>query len=90
MILLFFTYSFIFEGVTSTLKRIINNEKIKLWEISKEESHELRRLIDYDINLVASQFDRKISLMHMSKTRIGYSIQLEYTKGKSCNTNWHT
>ena len=77
----------IWKNVKTASNKSSRNRIIKLQEISEEERTECRRLIDYGINLVATYFDRKITFGLMSKTSIGYYIQLNCTKRK-CNT-WY-
>ena len=76
----------IWENVEATSNKS-GNKIIKLRKIIEEERIECRRLIDYGINYVATQFDRRASLSCINKTSIGYFIQLRCTKSK-CNTFW--
>lgn len=68
----------------------LKNNKENFVELKKP-SHqtECKRLIDHSISLIKSVFNRSVSFNSISKTTIGYSLQLQCSKrSPDCSSCW--
>ena len=63
--------------------------RIKLSQVNAAERIECNRIIDYNVNLLAAEFNRKVKFHTISRTPKGYRVKLQCSKNDACETYWY-